>query len=727
MDRTVRVIFICVLSLAPGAHAQYVQQAKLVGTGASGVASQGSAVSISADGNEVIVGGPTDGLLPGSTSVTPTPGAAWIFLRNAGVWSQQGNKLVGTGAVSPASQGSSVAMSGDGNTVIVGGPEENQLADYRAGGGAWVFARNNSGAWIQQGAKIGPPPDAFGPGQNMGFSAGLSGDGKTAIVGAPNDDYDVGAAWIFAPMQGQWVPQGSKLTGSDAQGTGGNDINEEQGGSVAISADGNTAIVGGDRDNGITGAAWIYVRNSDGTWSQQGGKLTARETTAFFQGSSVAISGDGNTAVVGDFGDSGNGTEVGATYIYTRSNGRWSEQARLVGTGYVGQPLEGSAVAISQDGKTVVTGGPGDSGGIGAAWVFTGAGSVWTQKGSKLVGGGILGTATNTALGTSVAVSADGSTIAIGGYGDNSGAGAAWVFGAAAGIATAPGSVNPASGSGSGQTMSFTFNDPRGWQDLDVVNVLINNFLDGRSACYLAYSRSAGVLYLVADNGGTLSQGLTPGGAGSVSNSQCTVAGAGSSASGNGNTLTLTLNLSFNAAFAGNKIVYLAARDLEGGNSGWQALGVWQVPSFATFPSAAGVNPARGAGSSATLTFTFNDTKGVQDLGVVNVLINNFLDGRQACYVAYSQPFQVLYLVGDAGGGLSAGVTLGGSGSVSNSQCTVSAAGSLASGSGTTLTLTLSISFTAAFDGNRVIYAAARDSAEANNSGWQAVGSWTVQ
>ncbi|HYW43731.1 MAG TPA: Ig-like domain-containing protein, partial [Bryobacteraceae bacterium] len=92
-----------------------------------------------------------------------------------------------------------------------------------------------------------------------------------------------------------------------------------------------------------------------------------------------------------------------------------------------------------------------------------------------------------------------------------------------------PIAVSPASGSGSSEVMSFTFNDPRGWQDLDIVNVLIGNFLDGRNACYLAYSRSAGVLYLVADNGGTLSSGLALGGSGSVSNSQCTVAGAASS------------------------------------------------------------------------------------------------------------------------------------------------------------------------------------------------------
>jgi len=289
-----------------------------------------------------------------------------------------------------------------------------------------------------------------------------------------------------------------------------------------------------------------------------------------------------------------------------------------------------------------------------------------------------------------------------------------------------PVSVSPGAGSGAA-AVTFTFSDPNGWQNLDVVNVLINNVLDGRSACYLAYSRPSGVLYLVGDAGGGLSPGLALGASGSVSNSQCAAASAGSSASGSGNTLTLTLNLTFTASFAGNKVIYLAARDLEGGNSGWQVLGTWSVPGSTTFPAVGGVTPARGAGLAATFTFTFSDTKGYQDLGVVNVLVNDSLDGHSACYLAYSRPSGVLYLVGDDGGGLSPGLALGASGSVGNSQCSVTSAGSSASGSGNTLTLILNLTFSSSFDGNRVIYMAARDSTGANNSGWQSMGSWTVQ
>ena len=95
-----------------------------------------------------------------------------------------------------------------------------------------------------------------------------------------------------------------------------------------------------------------------------------------------------------------------------------------------------------------------------------------------------------------------------------------------------PGPPTPPGGTGASHTFVYTFSDPQGWQELDVVNILIDNFLDGRNSCYLAYSRSAGVLYLVNDSGTALLAGLPLNGAGSVSNSQCSVIGVGSSALG---------------------------------------------------------------------------------------------------------------------------------------------------------------------------------------------------
>ena len=101
----------------------------------------------------------------------------------------------------------------------------------------------------------------------------------------------MGAAWVYTRSNGAWTQQGPKLVGDDGVGGGG------QGISVALSADGNTAIVGGPSDNFVTGAAWVFTR-SGGVWTQQGDKLvgTGAVGSDVFQGASVTLSADGNRA-----------------------------------------------------------------------------------------------------------------------------------------------------------------------------------------------------------------------------------------------------------------------------------------------------------------------------------------------------------------------------------------------------------------------------------------------
>jgi uncharacterized protein (TIGR03437 family) len=158
-------------------------------------------------------------------------------------------------------------------------------------------------------------------------------------------------------------------------------------------------------------------------WGQQGGKLVGTgEVGIALQGHSVALSGDGNTAIVGGPGDD----SAGAAWVYARSGGVWSQQGgKLVGTGAAGNAQQGSSVALSTDGNTAIVGGYNDNGIVGAAWVYTRSGGVWSQQGSKLVGTGAVGIALQ---GSSVALSGDGSTAIVGGAWDNNNAGAAWVF-----------------------------------------------------------------------------------------------------------------------------------------------------------------------------------------------------------------------------------------------------------------------------------------------------------
>ena len=272
------------------ALAQFTQQGpKLVGTLAVGTTVyQGQSVAVSAEGNTAIVGGYGD---------NSNAGAAWVYTRRNGVWTQQGSKLVGTGAVGKAFQGWSVSLSGDGNTAIVGGWSDNPVG-VGVGfgiGATWVYTRHN-GVWTQQGSKL-IGSGYVGP-ANQGWSVALSGDGNTAIVGGVTDNADVGAAWVFTRSNGVWTQQGSKLLGSDRDTIS----NTFQGWSVALSADGNTAIVGGPDDSSDIGAAWVYVR-SNGLWMQQGSKLVGTGgSRGFRQGISVGLSGDSNDAIVGSNG-----------------------------------------------------------------------------------------------------------------------------------------------------------------------------------------------------------------------------------------------------------------------------------------------------------------------------------------------------------------------------------------------------------------------------------------
>jgi hypothetical protein len=331
------------------AAAQFTQQgAKLIGTGAVGSeVNQANSVAVSADGNTVILGGSAD---------NSQLGAAWVFTRSNGVWTQQGNKLVGSGAIAQPGQGFSVALSSDGSTAIIGGPSDNSAV-----GAAWVFTRSND-VWSQQGDKIVGTGGIY---PSQGWSVALSADGKTAIMGGPNDTDNAGAVWVFTRSNGAWTQQGSKLIGSGAVWT-----EIYQGSSVALSGDGNTAIVGGLGDNAYVGAAWVFTRNN-GVWTQQGGKLTGTGAVGpdVLQGSSVAVSADGNIAIVGGAGDN---AYVGAAWVFTRSNGVWTQQgSKLVGTGAVGQSEQGNSVALSADGhSTAIIGGDLDNASFGAAWVF---------------------------------------------------------------------------------------------------------------------------------------------------------------------------------------------------------------------------------------------------------------------------------------------------------------------------------------------------------------------
>jgi hypothetical protein len=251
--------------------------------------------------------------------------------------------------------------------------------------------------FIEQGAPL------IGEGENgegfFGTRVALSGDGDTALAGAPEDALGTGAAWVFARSGSTWAEQGPKLVG---------EAHSLSGSGVALSADGDTALVGAP---GVA-AAFVYVR-SGSTWTRSA-RLAASEVKSRF-GYSVALSADGNTALIGAPG-------TGEALIYTRSGSTWTQQTpKLTGVGVDGSPAEfGEAVALSADGSTALVGGP-KAAGFGAAWVFARSGSTWARQGEVLAG---FAEEIEGGFGTSVALSANGDTALIGAPGEE----AAWTF-----------------------------------------------------------------------------------------------------------------------------------------------------------------------------------------------------------------------------------------------------------------------------------------------------------
>jgi hypothetical protein len=299
----------------------------------------------------------------------------------SGPWIQQGPKMVGSDALGQSAQGESVAVSGDGNTAIVGGPSDNNGTL----GATWVFTRSN-GTWSQQGPKLigegGPFSETISGGE--GYSVALSGDGNTALIGGPGTSVFVraGGVWSEQAHLGAISPL---LDGADR---------------VALSDSGDIAMLG------TAGGAWVVTRSGN-TWGQPV-QLQPTGATGSYAGATVALSGDGDTALVGSPEED---NSQGATWVFTRTTTGWTQQAKLVGVGIEGLALQGYSLALSSNGDTALIAG---AEGNGAAWVFTRDAGRWTQRATLSDSTGDLGE-----LGYAVALSGDGDTAMIGNESDN--------------------------------------------------------------------------------------------------------------------------------------------------------------------------------------------------------------------------------------------------------------------------------------------------------------------
>ena len=272
----------------------------------------------------------------------------------------------------------------------------------------------------QQGNKLVGNDGSVDGLQQQGYSVAISADGNTAIVGGSQDSLGLGAAWIYTRTGSNWIPQGSKLTPYSITHNY-SETSPGFGSSVALSADGNTAIIGGPNDSSGVGSSWIFTRMGN-TWTEQA-RLIGNDGTGFpNQGISVGLSADGRTAIIGGYND--NNTQ-GAAWIFTRNDSVWSQVgSKLFGNDNIGSAQQGYAVALSADAKTAIVGGNFDNGGNGASWIYKFDGTNWYQQGSKLTDAG----STNSNQGSAVALNADGTTAIVGGPYDNGQIGASWIY-----------------------------------------------------------------------------------------------------------------------------------------------------------------------------------------------------------------------------------------------------------------------------------------------------------
>ena len=354
--------------------------------------------------------------------------------------------------------GGGVALSADGSTLAVGAIGEaslgfgNQNDNSAANAGAvYVFSRTGM-TWTQQAyikASNAEANDRFGQ------SVTLSADGSELAVGAffesgvigdptSNAVPDSGAVYVYTRTGLTWSQQAYVK----ASNVGSGDL---FGYSVALSADGATLAVGAygeesaavgingnQLDNTASEAGAVYVFTRAGTtWTQQAYVKASNTGVMDLFGYHLALSGDGSTLAVASFyedsaaiGIDGNqadntAMDAGAVYVYTRAGTTWTQQAYVKASNTNMSDRFGTSVALSGNGSTLAvgavledsaaTGIDGDQADnamteSGAVYVFTRAGTTWTQQAYVKASN----TGMNDSFGSSVALSTDGSTLAVG-------------------------------------------------------------------------------------------------------------------------------------------------------------------------------------------------------------------------------------------------------------------------------------------------------------------------
>jgi hypothetical protein len=309
----------------------------------STVTNLGTSVAVSAEGKTAVIG-------------APAVSRVYRSHLSSGVWGPL--QLVASDSSANA-LGSAVAVSSDGSVILIGEPQ----------------AFGNAGACISVVNGIqGQPfvPSTMTPPRFFGTAVALSYDGKTAVIGAHGSPAQLGMAYIFIRSDTVWTQQ-APLT--HTSGFSGDDF----GIAVSMSADGNTVVVGASAGGFNAGYAMVFVRSGT-TWMQQNPTLMSGMVGDNF-GSAVAISADASTVLVGADGLLSGG--VGITYIFTNFDGTWPLQAQL-NVSDTADVFFGFSTALSCNGNIALISAPGygdplsNGAGPGAVFFFTRSGVLWS-------------------------------------------------------------------------------------------------------------------------------------------------------------------------------------------------------------------------------------------------------------------------------------------------------------------------------------------------------------
>jgi hypothetical protein len=341
----------------------WTQSARLVADGAANNDYAGRAIALSGDTAVV-------GAAGADVGDNPDQGAAFVYVREGGVWTQQA-RLVSDDGVGGDEFGFALAIAGD--SVVVGARFAG-IAGVAGQGAAYVFTRSGT-TWTQQAKLVAADGASFD-----GFGNSVAIDADSVVVGAQNATVDgntsQGAAYVYTRSGDSWSAQG-KLSASDGVAW----VQFAR----AVSVRGDTAVIGAVSatigSNAGQGAAYVYTRDA-GNWSERA-KLVADDGEAWDTfGGAVAL--DAGEVLIGA---SSNGPAgQGAAYVFTGSGASWTQQGKLSADDAFNGDDFGGSVALSGD--TAIAGSmfsdlPGTTN-TGAAYVYTRSAGVWTQQ-AKLI------------------------------------------------------------------------------------------------------------------------------------------------------------------------------------------------------------------------------------------------------------------------------------------------------------------------------------------------------